>query len=332
MGDMNDKDETEGFAAGEMMTCPECERRVPPDRLSCIYCGAEVGLSDSQRLTAKAVFGTIEPWESGFSVVGRSTIELSEASLENTAALLSLEIGDLKELLGPGHHVPLIRVGKLAETALVIERLSNFGISAFEISDKELAPKTPPRRLRGLDFGHHGMRPQLFNESSEDLPSFIPALVVRGFLSRTEQASTEKESKRGSKTIDSSEVGTHEAVIDLYRKGDSRGFRIRTDGFDFSCLGSRKAFTAAANMDVLAEKIRAEYPDAAFENSYRRKRRLLDLVWPQNESVSSEGIERLSFRGYARKKVAYTDNEQQFTKYSRLQFLLDNRADTDEAE
>lgn len=298
-----------------MVACPKCGRASASDRLNCLYCGTALELTEEQKMSARPVLRKIELWEPGWNVIAISVGPDAASALTD---LLRIGGEDAEELIGVGFPVPVARLSTEEEALFVVKRLSLLGIESAAVADDALDPGNAPRRLRGVEFLGSSVRPLAFNDPGPDDTEFSPEVIVEGFLNRKRLESTEKRSRRNETILDSSETGEDETVIDIYGPGEGRGFRIRPDGFDFSCLGTRKAFTAAENMKLLVDELRSRFPDAVWSDSYRRSRRALGIVWPQTERTSSEGVERRSFRGYAKKKVAITDNEDQFTRFSRM--------------
>lgn len=307
---------------GEMENCPKCGRRTPPDRLNCLYCGAVLELTEEQEMAARPVLRKIEVWEPGWNLVVTSA---GAGSTAEAADLLRLEPEDAEGLFKAASPVPVARTSSSEEADIVVKRLAALGIEAVAVADETLDPRNPPRRLRGLEFLDGAIRPVKFNDPQPDDPAFEPVMIVEGFVIRKRLESTEKRSRGSEKLIDSAETGADETVIDIYGAFDAGGFRIRQEGFDFSCLADRKAFTASENIRLVLEELRDRFPDAAYCGSYRSLRRALGIVWPQTESTSSEGVERKSFRGYAKKKVAVIDNEEQFARFSRMMNVLRER-------
>lgn len=299
--------------------CPKCGRRTPADRLNCLYCGAALELTDDQKMLARTVLRKVDLWESGWNVIVTSS---DGGSKREAATLLRLEGEDAESLFASESPVPAARMAVREEAEVVVKQLAALGIEAIAVADETLDPRNPPRRLRGLEFTDDAIRPVLFNDPGQDRPALKPVLFVLGFLNRKRLESTEKRSRGSEKIIDSAETGVDETVIDIYGDSDPGGFRIRQEGFDFSCLGDKKAFTASENIRLVLQELRDRFPEAGYCGTYRASRRALGVVWPQSESMSSEGVERQSFRGYAKKKVAVTDNEEQFTRFSRVMNLL----------
>lgn len=314
----------EGFGPSRMIECAGCSRSNPPTRTDCIYCGAELELTAEQRDSLRPVLKKIGDLDRGFNIIVVYGSRIADpAAAAEAAAMLRLGAAELQQMLDSGSPVPAGRAGSEAEAHIVCEKLSVLGIEAEVVSDADLAHTTPPARLRGLDFGENSIVPHLFNSDGREAKPARVALIVTGAIFRKELESTEKKKRGGeSQILESTEIGSDEFLIDLYPPEEAAGFRIRGEGFDFSCLGAEKKLLASENLSLLSEKLRAAFPEARFVDDYGKLRRTLGLVWPLTESSSSAGWQRKSFGGYAVQKVTRTDNVDQFTRYSRLRHRL----------
>ncbi len=308
-----------GFGQDELIVCGSCSRANPPNRLECIYCGEALELNEEQKQALQPVVSTAEAWEPAVSIVlvAKPEPEGTEA-LTEASKMLSLErevLGAITEARPP---LPLVRTAALAEAELVCERLRALGFNVLAIQDRDLAPEAPPVRLRSVSFGKESISAVPFNPGSVEVVRFTPGLIVRGTIVRRELRSTEGRSRGRGRLLETTEMGADEAVVDVYPVDDARGFRIRRDGFDFSCLGSGRALTANENMGLLVEVFNQRFPECEVAEDFRSLRAMLSAVWPPSEMSSSEGVERKSFGGFAKRKMVVTDNEEQFTRYSRM--------------
>lgn len=301
----------------------------PLTRTSCIYCGIDLELDDDQRREMRPVLRKIEDYEPGFNLIFVPTEDKADHSASALVAeMLRLDRDETLELLRSPHPIPLGRAAKENEATVVAEKLGAAGLGILVIGDGELAFNSPPKRLRGIEFVGGAILPLLFNPADGSPPPSAVELIVTGTIVRREVSSSEKRVRGGdNRVLDSAEIGTDERVLDVYVEGDPSGFRIRENGFDFSCLGSSKKMLASENLPLLTEKLRLEFPSAAFVDSYGKMRRHLGHAWPVDETASSKGFERKSFGGYARLRTVATDNEAQFTRFSRLQISLFKRDD-----
>jgi hypothetical protein len=296
----------------------------PPTRTNCIYCGSEFDLSEEQLAKIKPVIRKIEQHEPGYNLIFVPVgVEISEEVFNEAAEMLRLDPGQAKEILRSDEALPLARVAGENEASIVTDKLQAAGIEIIRIADEELAPGEPPKRLRGIEFLGGAVSPILFNPAEGSAPGAEVELIVTGTVVRREISSSEKKARGGeNRVLDSMETGTDERIVDVYLKGDRGGYRIRTNGFDFSCLGSSKRLLVTENLPLLVMKFREEFPDAAFVDSYKAVRILLNEAWPVEEVSSSQGFERKGFGGFARLRSVATDNESQFTRFSKMHRLL----------
>ncbi|MCA1558250.1 MAG: hypothetical protein LC731_06900, partial [Acidobacteria bacterium] len=99
------------------------------------------------------------------------------------------------------------------------------------------------------------------------------------------------------------------------------GWRVASDSFDFSCLAERKGLIAAQNFATLIEVLRERSPNMHVDDSYNRLRHALAPVWPPEERTESKGLRRERPGRLNVEAVMTSDNEMQFTRYSRLRHL-----------
>lgn len=316
-------EETKGldsYSPDAMIACPGCVRLNPPNRLSCIYCGKDLELDEQQKKAVDPVIRPAEPWEDALNLI---LMGGDLGSWNASSRIFGIEKKTI-EVYSGASPVPIARTISRSSADLAVERAAGEGIDLLIAADGQMDVKSPPCRVRSLKFLVDGMQAEPFNDRVELPKSFEPSLIVVGVLTRKDLASTEKRGRSGDAVLDAAETGADEPVIDIYADGIAGGLRVRQDGFDFSCLGREKAFTAAENMRLLTPRIRTAFPGVRLDERYRRLRGLISLVWPPTETASAEGVERKSFGGYALKRVVSTDNMEQFTKYSRMLKLLND--------
>jgi len=146
-------------------------------------------------------------------------------------------------------------------------------------------------------------------------------LIVQGrlFLQRVEA----EENKRGGRTklSDRRELSSDDCVLDIYSRTSEVNWRIVASNFDFSCLGARKRATAFENFGLLVELLieRARVP---YDDAYIRSRQLLNMVWPLEQRITKEHGRRSRAGKSGVATITITDNEGQFTRYSRLRHYL----------
>lgn len=312
----------QAVSPAEMVECGSCGRKSPPNRTACLYCGAAIDVPEDLRARIWPVLKRAETWEQGFSVLIEGT---DDPPVEEIADGLALEAEVIRQILGAGEPLPVSRTATKSDSEALETRLSAAGVPVHIVSDADLRMADPQVRLRSIAIEDGKLVPSAFNRET-DLETFEPSLIVDGYINRKLLESKEARKQRGGGVVDSVEMSADEVVIDIYGAGSMTGVRIRTDGFDFSCLGERKAFTAAENIRSLLVFLRENFPAADIASQYRSVRHLLGIAWPVSETASSEGVERRSFGGYTKKRTYRSDNEEQFLRYSRLkQFLATNR-------
>jgi hypothetical protein len=126
--------------------------------------------------------------------------------------------------------------------------------------------------------------------------------------------------------LDTSELFSDEAVIDLYTSAHSETWRVQANGFDFSCLRGEKSLLASENIGRLQTLLAANATNAGLDDSYNRLRPLLDLVWEPEQETQSCGWRRERPGKLTFGTATIHSNESQFTRYSRLLFYLATHA------
>jgi hypothetical protein len=164
-------------------------------------------------------------------------------------------------------------------------------------------------------------------------------LLVKGRVTtrRIEVAERRRGLAGRSETVDTRELASDEMVLDLYTScvegheahaAGGLGFRVTSNGFDYSCLGEGKSLVAAENFDALVLALRGRAPSAVLDEDYARLRPLLSDVWPSAERTESLGLRRERPGRFNTEAVTTVSNETQFTRYARLRQLLVLRART----
>lgn len=313
--------ETARFSHEQLVACDECLRANPPTRLKCLYCGASLPETDESRALRRPTLRRLEEWESGFNVVSlpRAWGASKTAAVEGVASFLNLEKAALSSIASADRALPLARASSLEEASFILERLKASGFEALVIADEELACATPPRRARSLviddEFVVHGS-----DGSTTRLNWSHVVLLVTG---RTHTRRVEVEERQKSlgarrEVAETREFSDDEQVLDIYASDDSRGWRVSSKSFDYSCLGSEKALLVAENFRTLSRRLRERAVDATFDDGYSKFRHLLSAVWPAEEREESGGLRRERPGKFNAETVTVVNNEMQFTRYSRL--------------
>jgi hypothetical protein len=316
--------ETKSFKAEEMIVCPQCQRKSPPTRLKCFYCGADLPVAANHAEFLKPATRKIESWEKAFNLIflpdGKS---YDETKIAEVAKLTQLEADEWRKIFAARAVLPILRVESETEATILHARLQNAGLQTRIVGDESLKTENSPRRLRRVEFGGDKIILILFNTNEVvEIARENLALIVAGALFERRIEATEQRKKRQNKTKESIETSADEMLIDVYTKDDANGFRILSTGFDFSALGDEKEFFARENMLKLVEKLRRFAPEAKFADDYLKIRDLLGKVWEVEEHRDSRGLQRKSFGRFEMEKVTTINNLSQFTKYSRLQWQL----------
>lgn len=301
--------------------CPECDKQNPTNRLRCLYCDAELASDIAWPLTERLIHQVPEEWENGFNLIYAPPAKCSIRAAEFVSCFLAVEVSP--EALASPALLPLARLRTSDEAETLAARLRKSGVRVKIAADEMLDSKEPPIRLRAITFAEGSARlvgfndGRIFEASREDIGPIVVGSVFRTTLETTlnRRKGTEKKSSE-------SETFADETLIDIYLKGCPTGFRITMRGFDFSCLGTEKAVTAAVNVSVLANRIRKFARRAAFIDDYDRRRRILDAVWGIEETRDSGGLRRTGLGRVGFTVAATQTNLNQFTKYSRLQAVL----------
>ncbi len=245
--------------------------------------------------------------------------DFAEAPLAEAASLLRLKPPELNRILAVGQPVPLSRVATAEEAAMIGEGLRRFGIETVTVAHGELHLGAAAKRIRAFELSDDSLNaiPVSSNDRVTARWDDVTLLVVGRLLLNREE--TEERKRRGRKQmVDSRQLSSDESVLDLYAKGDEINWRISANNFDFSCLGSAKAATTFENFAALISLLRERATMAQFDESYNLARPALATVWPV-EPQTRKGEWRRSGAGkFDVATVTTTDNEAQFTRYSRL--------------
>jgi hypothetical protein len=249
--------------------------------------------------------------------------ELAEASLAEAASLLRLKVPELNRILGVGQPVPLSRVATAEEAALISEGLQRQGIETVTIAHGDLHLEVAAKKIRALELSRDSLRTIPVTGSDKVTARWDEVtLLVAGRL-HLNREETEERKRRGRKqTVDSRHISSDESVLDLYVQSDEVGWRIHANNFDFSCLGSAKAVTTFENFAALVSLLRKRAPNAQLDDLYTQARPALATVWPVEQQTRKGEWRRSGAGKFDVATVTTTDNEAQFTRYSRLRHCL----------
>ena len=312
------------YSQDELAVCESCERPNPPTRTSCIYCGATLPISDVTANLIKPTLRPLENWEQGFSVVVLpDRNEVSVLSLKMLSDLLRIEIENLRIAIASGRVAPLARCASREEAELVRKRLIDLGIRTEVVSDIELDAK-PVRRVRTFELTDSALITYpTGRDERHSLPwQDISLLVVGRRIVRRLEVAERPDKKRGKEVIDSRELSSDAERLDIYTTQDESGWRVAAENFDFSCLGETKRLIASQNFQELVAVLRERATFAVYTDSYVRLRHTLGLVWPLDQRTESLGLGTSRIGRVSTGAVTSSDNELQFTRYSRLVHII----------
>jgi hypothetical protein len=130
----------------------------------------------------------------------------------------------------------------------------------------------------------------------------------------------EEKRKRGaSEIVEAREtVAGDVLLLDIYTRAAPGAWRVASDSFDFSCLKERKGLIASQNFYALVATLKERAQGAVVDDSYDQVRQALAPVWLPEERTESRGLRRERPGRFNVEAVMTTDNEAQFTRYSRL--------------
>jgi hypothetical protein len=320
--------EPRGFAPDQMVRCEECLRANPPTRATCLYCAQALPVTEQNAALQRPTLRRLENWEQGFNCIfmpGRTASSLDDDGLSEAASLLRLTLEEARRIFESKEPLPLARAASSSEASLIERRLEKLGLCVRTIADDELALETPPpQRIRALELSDDTLI--AWPTGSNDVlraPWEAVSLFVTGRIIVRQVEVEERRGRRAEKEIvDTRELSADDALLDIYSNAEEGNWRIIAGNFDFSCLGAKKSLLAAGNFVKLVAELRARAAHAAYDDSYVYLRQTLNAVWPLEQQTKSRGWRRRGPGRIRTEEVTTSDNEMQFTRYSRLRFYL----------
>jgi hypothetical protein len=320
--------EPRGFAPDEMVRCEECLRANPPTRATCLYCASALPVTEQSAILQRPTLRRLENWEQGFNCIlmpDEQAASLSEQGLGEAASLLRLTIEDARRIFESQEPLPLARAANKSEASLIERRLKELGLEVLTIADEELAVETkPPRRIRALELTADALvawptgSNDVLRASWHDVGLFVAGRII---VRQVEVE--ERPGRRAEKEIVATrELSADDALLDIYSIAEEGNWRIIAGNFDFSCLGQEKSLLVAGNFTRLLMNLRERAAQAAFDDSYLRLRHALNAAWPLEQQTKSRGWRRDGPGRVRTEEVTTSDNELQFTRYSRLLYYL----------
>jgi hypothetical protein len=319
--------EPQGFAPDQMVRCEVCLRANPPTRTSCLYCAAQLPATEISATLQKPTLRRLEKWEQGFNVilVPGSAAGLTGELLPQMAELLRLNVEDLRRILETREPLPIARATTPDEASLIERRLDEMGVKVLVVADRDLEQEeSVTKRVRALELTDNALAlysaggPESWRVPWKD----ISLLAVGRLFIRAIEVEERKGLKSENVLLDTREINTDDSVLDIYAAQGKTGWRITAGNFDFSCLGAQKKWVAAQNFSTLIDVLRARAEKAFYDDSYNRVRLALGAAWPLEQDTESRGWRRKGTGRVSTEAVTRSDNEIQFTRYSRLRYYL----------
>ena len=316
--------EPQGFTAEQMIRCEECLRANPPTRINCLYCSVPLPVTESSARLRKPILRPPEKHQSGYNTIVFSQGELpGPEAIEDAASFLRLKREDLARILAENVPLPVARTAIREEAELIADRLQAAGFRVITLRDEGSV-----MRVRSLDFDESSFvinRGQTTKAAVVDWSNVV-LLVVGRIVEKRVEVKEVKSRRAENEILDTSELYSDEVVIDIYASGHSETWRVQANGFDFSCLGTKKSLLASENIGRLQTLLVANATNARLDDSYNRRRPLLDLVWSPEQETKSSGWRRERPGKLSIGMATIHSNESQFTGYSRLLFYLATHA------
>jgi len=315
-----------GFAPEQMVRCVTCLRANPPTRTSCLYCAAQLPKTEANAALQRPALRKLEKWEQGFNVIllPKTEAQGSEEVLKEITQLLRLEQEELRRIVETTLPLPVARAATREEASLIECKLKEIGMNALVISDADLTPNNRAQK-RACAFELNESELVAHSAGGGDalhLAWTEVVLLVAGRLVTRKIEERSSGRKAENEIVNARQVSTDETVVDIYTAQSDGGFRVTASNFDFSCLGAQKSLITAQNFSTLTKLLRERASEAIYDDSYNRARRALETVWPVEQHTEARGWRRERPGRVNTEAVTTSDNETQFTRYSRLRHYL----------
>ncbi|MDT5063247.1 MAG: hypothetical protein QOH63_3706 [Acidobacteriota bacterium] len=322
------RSEPRGFTPEQMVTCEACLRANPPTRTSCLYCAAQLRATAASAALQKPTLRKLEKWEQGFNTIflPDKSAQLTEESLAAVAELVRLKTEDLKRIVETGVPLPLAHAASSDEASLIEGKLAEMGVGTMVVADSDLiAEDSLQKRARAFELMERALVAHPAAGSGEDWRvawAEIGLLVAGRLFVRQLEVEERKGRRAESEIVDAREMSADEVVLDIYTSERDGGWRIAAGNFDFSCLGAQKGLVASQNFSTLVTVLRERASEALYDDSYHRVRHALGVVWPLEQQTEARGWRRERPGRVHTEAITRSDNEMQFTRYSRLRHYL----------
>ena len=311
-----------GFSAAELINCAACLRPNPPNRVNCLYCGFALSGAEAIEQYQDQAVKRAKTDNATHIVVASRRSDPDENQISKAAALVGIGTPEFGRVVEAARVIPICRTPALADAEAVRGKLTSPGFEPIIISEQHLDLESPPIDIRALEmcdesvsaFGTRG-------EPALSAPWQDVTLVVMGHLHFSTVEVEQRGKRNQRKIVAERRLSTDEAVLDIYYRHGAVPWRIKGNSFDFSCLREQKAITAFDNFVSLIKLLRQHAKCADFNDDYVRLRRLLDKIWPTENSEQPPQRRRAGWREIEA-TASHSSNEAQFNCYSRLLRLL----------
>jgi hypothetical protein len=246
---------------------------------------------------------------------------LPAETLTEIAELLKLNAENLQRIIDTKLPLPVACTANREEATLVFSRLRDLGLQTITLSDDELgASEMSVKRIKSMSFEDRLLILQQAGTKDQvevEWDDMVLLVTGRLFVRRVE-IQERKTGRAENEIVQSSEFFLDNAVIDFYTTAHSQTWRINANGFDFSCLGSKKTLIANENITRLLDLLVSNSPNAIVDTLYKELRHTLDLVWGSQPETQSSGWRRERPGKLSVGLATTNSNESQFTRYSRM--------------
>lgn len=304
--------------------CGNCGRPIAAKRPECLYCGTPVGDAvDAESATNcvssanNTVFKQAETDVSGFTVVAMGG-KLDETVSRLLANEFGVDAERLPRMFDAGMPLPLIRLDTNENGIDAVLRLAENGVTAAVVDDRDLRLNELPKRIAAIEFLDDAIALIDFNTRERIVHSNDSiSIAVEGRIFQSRIDSSLKRSGKGQREAIDERVESEDiAVIDIYSTDNRHGYRVRSVGFDFSCLGSDRSYIATENVTRLTTEIMTRC-EAAADRRYLSFRSAFDAAWPLEKLRGAGGLTRANLGELRFDRSEIVSNEMQFLRYSR---------------
>ena len=309
-----------------MILCDRCVRSNPPTRVSCLYCGATLPVTEVTAKLRQPVFIPPDKFQSGFnSITIPNQTAIGDTEFEKAADFLKISPACLQKLLAANIPLPFAHTASEEEANLVSERMSELGIKARTLSDNQLGVSDDyVVRIRSVEFHETSVAFRLHGPGNDKNIAYgnLLLIVLGRLVTQKTEVKELKSRLSENEIVDASQFFADEPVVDIYSSCDSETLRITANNFDFSCLQDQKTLVAAQNLSTLVRVIASKAPRTEIDDSYSSLRQTLEPIWGTEKETESRGWRRDAPGRITIGATTTHSNESQFTRYSRLRYFL----------